>query len=90
MRSYYHSSKLRIVEGDGRSGRAVQEVQRHSVAPDGGAALYDDERASGDLGQWRQRLRRSNWCLNAYRVDNLGQRDASGFRPNTLETSQES
>jgi len=31
-------------------------VQRHAVAPDGGAALDDDQRAAGDNGQRGQGL----------------------------------
>jgi len=31
-------------------------MQCHAVAPDGGPALHDDERAAGDLGQRGQGL----------------------------------
>lgn len=31
-------------------------MQRHTVAPDGGPALHDDERAAGDVRQWGQGL----------------------------------
>jgi hypothetical protein len=50
MCCYYNRSQPRIVEGNGRCGGAVQLMQRHAVAPDGGAALHDDEGAAGDFG----------------------------------------
>ena len=53
---HHDSPQARIVESDGSSRRAVQTVQGHAVAPDGGAALHDDERAAGDLGQRGQGL----------------------------------
>ena len=56
MRCHHHRSQARIVEGDCPSGRAVQEVQGHAVAPDGGPARDDDERAAGDFGQQGQGL----------------------------------
>ena len=34
----------------------MQEVQGHSIAPDGCPALDDDERAAEDFRLWRQRL----------------------------------
>ena len=46
----HHRFEPGIVEGDRRRGRAVQEVKRHAVAPDGDAALDDDKRAAGDIG----------------------------------------
>lgn len=52
----HYSSKPRIVEGDRCRGRAVQEVKRHAVAPDGSAALDDDKRAAGDLRERGERL----------------------------------
>ncbi len=42
--------------GDGRCWRAVQEMQGHAVAPDGGTALDYYERAAGDFGKWGQGL----------------------------------
>jgi hypothetical protein len=56
MGGYYHRPKARIVEGDGSSRRAVQQMQRHAVAPDGSAALHDHQRAARDVGQRGQRL----------------------------------
>jgi hypothetical protein len=53
---HHYSPQPRIVECDGCGGRGVQQMQRHAVAPDGRAAHHDDEGATGDLGQWRQRL----------------------------------
>ena len=53
---HHHRPQARIVEGDGSGRRAVQQVQGHAVAPDGSAALHDDERAAGDVGQRGQRL----------------------------------
>ena len=40
----------------GRCGRAMQQVKRHPVAPDGSTALDDHKRAAGDDGQRWQRL----------------------------------
>lgn len=56
MVGYDNGSQPRIVEGDGSSRRAMQQVQRHSVAPDGGAALHYYERTAGDFGERGQGL----------------------------------
>lgn len=40
----------------GSSGRGVQPLQGHAVAPDGGPALDDHKRAAGDDGQRGQGL----------------------------------
>jgi hypothetical protein len=53
---YHHRPQARIIESNGCGGRGVQAVQGHAVAPDGGPALHDDERAAGDIGQRGQRL----------------------------------
>lgn len=51
-----HCTQARIVEGHSGSRRAVQEMQGHAIAPDGGAALHYDERAARNLRQRRERL----------------------------------
>ena len=34
----------------------MQPVQGHAVSPDGSASFDDNQRATGDVGQWRERL----------------------------------
>jgi hypothetical protein len=63
-----------VVEGDGCGGRAVQKVQRHAVAPDGGAAFDDDEGAAGDGGERGQRLGRGDGDGDGDGVDNVSHR----------------
>lgn len=57
MAGYYDCTQARIVEGHCGSGRAVQQMQRHAVAPDGspGPPQSPGGRA-GDIGQGRERL----------------------------------
>ena len=74
MSGYHHCPQARIIEGDGCGGGGVQFVQCHAVAPDGCPALYDHQRAPGDVGQRRELLGRSDG-----RGDGDGVDDCDGY-----------
>jgi len=54
---HHHRSQLRIVEGDGRGGRAVQEMKRHARATGARTSTITSEprgmAGSGGSGLWR-------------------------------------
>lgn len=72
-----------VVEGNGRCWRAVQEVQRHAVAPDGSAAFDNYERAAWDFWQRRERLGRGDRRGDCDGVDDVIQQfNSSSFLGN--------
>jgi len=66
----------------------VQQMQRHSVAPDRSAALHDHKRAAGDDGQRWQRLGGGGGRGDGDGVDDgSGHLGTSDFIPNSLAIS---